>query len=163
MNFLTRTSSRFLFLSKCHKAVSVKPQIILTNSLKTSHIKLISTSQPKHFWPYLIFITKPLARVSAALVGRKLRKWWKNLPENEKNKYKQNYRGKLWAILASLFCIVSTGFWSHVIECPLTGRRKFLPLTEKQMEKLGQEYFEMFLDDKNILGIQLSYIIKNEK
>ena len=149
MNFLTRTSSRFLFVSKCQTAV--KPQI-LTNSLKTSHINLISTSQPKKFWPYLILITKPLARVSAALIGRKLRKWWKNLPEDEKIEYKQNYRGKLWAILASLFCIVSTGFWSHVVECPITGRRKFLPLTEKQMEKMGQEYFEMILDDKNILG-----------
>ena len=150
MNFLTRTTSRFLFVSKCQKAV--RPQI-LKNSLKTSHINLISTSQPKKIWPYLILITKPIARVSAAIVGRKFRKWWKNLPEDEKIRYKQNYRGKIWVILASLFCIGSAGFWSHVVECPLTGRKKFLPLTEKQMAKLGQEYFEMILEDKNILGI----------
>ena len=58
----------------------VKPKI-LTNGFKTTPARYIH--------PYILVLLKPLARIVPALAGRKIRRWWKSLSDNERLKFRQ--------------------------------------------------------------------------
>ena len=53
---------------------------------------------------------------------------------------KKNYFGKVKILVAVLFCVISAEIWNNVVECPITGRKKFLPLSNEQMEKYYKEF-----------------------
>ena len=53
---------------------------------------------------------------------------------------KKNYFGKVKILVAVLFCVISVEIWNNVVECPITGRKKFLPLSDEQMEKYYKEF-----------------------
>ena len=54
------------------------------------------------------------------------------------------YFSYLWYNIAiateSLFCVISAEIRNNVVECPITGRKKFLPLSDEQMEKYYKEF-----------------------
>ena len=43
-------------------------------------------------------------------------------------------------LVAVLFCVISAEIWNNVVECPITGRKKFLPLSDEQMAKYYKEF-----------------------
>ena len=53
---------------------------------------------------------------------------------------KKNYFGKVKILVAVLFCVISAEIWNNVVECPITGRKKFLPLSDEQMAKYYKEF-----------------------
>jgi metalloendopeptidase OMA1, mitochondrial len=94
------------------------------------------------------------------VVGRRFRRWWKTLSESEKLKFRNEIkkRSRLWVGLgvASLAGIVY-GYQSHVEECPITERRRFVALTPGQVEKiavtefqeLSEEFSSLMLPESN--------------
>ena len=47
------------------------------------------TSSPNRVHPLLLALLKPLSRIVPMIAGRKIRKWWKNLSDSEKLKFKE--------------------------------------------------------------------------
>ena len=69
--------------------------------------------------------------------------WWRFAFKKVNNwvlDIKKNYFGKVKILVAVLFCVVSAEIWNNVVECPITGRKKFLPLSDEQMEKYYKEF-----------------------
>ena len=69
--------------------------------------------------------------------------WWRFAFKEVNNwvlDIKKNYFGKVKILVAVLFCVISAEIWNNVVECPITGRKKFLPLSDEQMEKYYKEF-----------------------
>ena len=47
------------------------------------------TSTPKQLNPLLLALLKPLSRIVPMVAGRKIRKWWKNLSDSDKIKFRE--------------------------------------------------------------------------
>jgi len=100
--------------------------------------------------PILITMAKPMARVMSVLLGKVARNWWRKLPSDRKVIFRdlaQKHRTKF-----GVACGVGVaGAWaaydSHVLECPVTGRKRFVALTPDQMKKISRVEFQNLLDE----------------
>ena len=52
----------------------------------------IHVTKPLKVHPALLLLLKPLGRISALLVGKRVRIWYKNLPDSEKKKLKNKIK-----------------------------------------------------------------------
>ena len=78
--------------------------------------------------PHLLyFFTKPLARVTAVLVGKTLRIYWRRLPADKKTLFRKTFAAHRASFVMGGGA-VGAGLWwsyeSHVQTCPVTGRRR---------------------------------------
>ncbi len=96
----------------------------------------------------MLLIVTPLSRLGAIIVGRKARKWYKNLPEEEQrklwNKIKKNQADILGLGLLGVAFVLYL-YVSHLEDCPITGRRKFLALKDDQISRIGKVAYELLI------------------
>ena len=120
------------------------------------HLKSFSTSLQRPVPPIVITLIKPMSRILAVIIGRRFRRWWKNLPENKKEEFKHKTRENgemIGGVGMFLLGLIFYAYEIHLETCPITGRKKFVALRKNQVEKIGQVEFESILDanDENIL------------
>ena len=99
----------------------VRNNVIVTRNL---HVSRPRPALP----PYLLLLAKPLSRVTAALIGRTARSWWRKLPNQRKAEVKQklfSHRRKFQFAGASFLGGLVYAYESHIQECPVTGRRRY--------------------------------------
>lgn len=109
--------------------------------------------------PVLFTLAKPLSRVLAVVVGRASRKWWARLPKDKQTFFKQlavQHNRKLIGSGCILIGGLAYSYESHIQECPVTHRRRFVALTPDQVKKIAKVEFKQLLD-------QLSNDIVSEK
>jgi len=113
--------------------------------------KLVHTSPPRPALPPLLFtLAKPLSRVVAVVVGKGVRIWWRRLPADKRNIFKETartHRKKVAFAGTSLVGGLAYAYESHVQECPLTGRKRFVALSPDQTKKISRIEFENLLED----------------
>lgn len=98
--------------------------------------------------PLLLTLVKPVARVLAVVVGRGARAWWKRLPKDHQFRLRlslQQHRKKVYAGGIGFAATLYYGYESHIEECPVTGRRRFVALTPEQVKKIGRHEFRTLL------------------
>jgi len=147
------------------RALASRPNVAV------SHAKRLSAAQSKAAWPLLpnkqscltihtsnvrpalppvvIALIKPMSRIAAVVIGRRFRKWWKNIDEEKAAKIKDTSRkySHAWGALGFfLFSLGVYGYQSHVEECPITKRKRFVALTEAQMKKISGQEFKQLLE-----------------
>ena len=128
------------FISGLHK--SVKP---------TQLSRLVHNTSPRPALPPLLFImAKPLSRVVAVVVGKGVRIWWRGLPVDKRTIFKEAariHRKKVAFAGTSLLGGLGYAYESHVQECPVTGRKRFVALSPDQTKKISRIEFENLLED----------------
>ena len=117
----------------------------------------LHTSRPAPAPPLVWLFVKPLTRVTAALLGKGARWWWRRLPDYKKMEVKEWARGHRRTFIFSGG--IGTGailyaYESHVQECPITGRKRFVALYPDQEKKISEEASqEILLQYQNEEGI----------
>ncbi|CAH2311153.1 metalloendopeptidase OMA1, mitochondrial [Pelobates cultripes] len=107
---------------------------------------------PPHVW----LLIKPVQKLFAIILGRSVRKWWKSLPSNKRQMFKENLKQNKWKLIASITSlgIVFILFYcTHLEESPITGRSRLLLfkkehynfLTTMEYENLIEEYKDIML------------------
>ena len=100
--------------------------------------------------PILIKLASPLSRLGAVLLGRQLRKWWRNLPENHRIKLFNDARRRGDKILIAIFgtLAICFGYYSyHLEENSLTGRKQLMIMNENQMREIAEREFTSLKND----------------
>ena len=137
-----------------------KPEISTQiNQVKASSFHLSSKhSVAPVIGPILVKLATPLSRVAAILVGRRVRKWWQKLPQSQKEIYLYNATKRRDMIMIVVFgglglSLVYYGY--HLEECKLTGRKRFMLLTDNQMQDIANRQCEQLMDElsENILHV----------
>ena len=81
------------YLVSAHKSDQINTEALLKQIVTVNKLKQLDrgfkTTCPRYLHPVLLALIKPLSRIVPMFVGRKLRKWWRNLSENEKIKFKE--------------------------------------------------------------------------
>jgi len=122
--------------------------------LKTSFgnvTRSFATSQKRAAVPPILFvIAKPLARIISLVIGRGARKWWSRLPEHKKITFSQLYQNnkkKVYITGGLAVGGLALAYESHIQECPITHRRRFVALTPDQAKKIGESNFKDILEE----------------
>jgi len=124
--------------------LACRPQI----AVQVSHLHTTKTCSALP--PLLFTLAKPLARITAAVAGKAARAWWRRLPSDRKAQLRQGARkhqGKFGLLCGVGLVGVYQGYASHVLECPVTGRKRFVALTPDQEKKISRVAFEETLHD----------------
>jgi len=110
-----------------------------------------STSQTRTAVPPLLFtLAKPIARLLTVILGKGARYWWRGLPAHRKltlKQFAQLHKKKAFTAGALATGGILYGYESHIQECPITGRRRFVALTPDQAKKIGYFNFRTILED----------------
>eukprot|EP00092_Neocalanus_flemingeri_P009821 GFUD01010583.1.p1 GENE.GFUD01010583.1~~GFUD01010583.1.p1 ORF type:complete len:457 (-),score=103.11 GFUD01010583.1:147-1517(-) len=127
----------------------ISPILKVTPCPTTSPLSKIRTS-PVHsvpFPPFLVIFAKPLAMVSATVIGRGARFAWGRIAAAKKTELKKKWTKWLWITGGVMGGCVGWGYASHVKECPYTGRRKFVALSTEQINRIAEEALEGLLEE----------------
>jgi len=109
-----------------------------------------TTTTNKAVPPILYLFAKPLSRVAAALIGRSARVWWRRLPSEKKFEVRERFlshRKKIAFAGASFIGGLVYAYESHIQECPITGRRRFVALYPNQAKRISKEEFQNLLQE----------------
>ncbi|XP_043941457.1 metalloendopeptidase OMA1, mitochondrial [Protopterus annectens] len=102
--------------------------------------------------PLLFLILKPVKKLTAVILGRSIQKWWKALPPNKKQLFKESVKKNKWKIFLSIsgLCLGFVVFYfTHLDESPITGRRRLLVIKKDTFEELSQFEYKLWMDDYN--------------
>ncbi|KAM4722949.1 metalloendopeptidase OMA1, mitochondrial [Rhinophrynus dorsalis] len=111
---------------------------------------------PPHVW----LLLKPAQKLFAIILGRSVRKWWRALPANKQELFKENVKRNKWKLVLSVGAlgIIFILFYStHLEESPITGRSRLLLfrkehydlLTKVEYESLIEEFKDIMLPEKD--------------
>ena len=84
------------------------------------------------------------------MVGKGLRHWWKKLPGDRRLLVREagsRHQGKVALASGLLGAGLYSAYESHVMECPVTGRRRFVALTPDQTKKISRVEFQKLLQE----------------
>ncbi|XP_042675477.1 metalloendopeptidase OMA1, mitochondrial, partial [Centrocercus urophasianus] len=114
-------------------------------------IRSFHTSPSLRAAPFPLFwiIIKPVQKLFAILVGRSIRKWWKGLPPNKRELFKESVRTNKWKILlgvSSLGVLFVVFYFTHLEETPITGRARLLVFGKEHLRQLSQMEYSMWMD-----------------
>ncbi|XP_065888790.1 metalloendopeptidase OMA1, mitochondrial-like isoform X2 [Dysidea avara] len=101
------------------------------------------TSAPLHIGPWIL--GTPLARFAIAVAGRYARRWWKNLPDGEKAsmvKYVRERKDTVFLVCLGGLGALVTYLAMHIEEAPITGRRRFIWVSNEDLETMSIGEFE---------------------
>ena len=115
------------------------------NNVSIAKHEAFHLSRPNPVHPLLVALIKPLSRVSALLAGRKMRQWYRNLPQDQKDKFRSKMRENRHFLLglSGMFCgFIGYLYYTHLETCPVTGRRRFVALQSDQMKKVSNQEFQ---------------------
>ncbi|XP_030350581.1 metalloendopeptidase OMA1, mitochondrial isoform X2 [Strigops habroptila] len=96
--------------------------------------------------PLFWIIVKPAQKLFAILLGRSIRNWWKALPPNKREVFKEHARQNKWKILlgVSSFGVLFVVFYfTHLEETPITGRARLLVFGKEHFRELSQMEYKM--------------------
>ncbi|XP_074859335.1 metalloendopeptidase OMA1, mitochondrial isoform X2 [Carettochelys insculpta] len=99
--------------------------------------------------PLLWIILKPVQKLFAIILGRSIRKWWKALPPNKQELFKESARKNKWKILmglCSLTVLFIVFYFTHLEETPITGRARLLVFGKEQLMQLSQMEYDMWME-----------------
>ncbi|XP_007260718.3 metalloendopeptidase OMA1, mitochondrial isoform X2 [Astyanax mexicanus] len=91
--------------------------------------------------PVLWLVFKPLQKLAAIILGRSIRKWWKALPPNKKQLFREWVWQRRWHLVAAgagLMLITSLFLFTHLEESPITGRTRLLVFSKESFMELAQ-------------------------
>ncbi|XP_061209337.1 metalloendopeptidase OMA1, mitochondrial isoform X2 [Neopsephotus bourkii] len=111
-------------------------------------LRPLHTSPPFQAAPAPLFwiIVKPAQKLFAILLGRSIRNWWKALPPNKRELFKEHARQNKWKILLSVssFGVLFIVFYfTHLEETPITGRPRLLVFGKEHFRELSQMEYKM--------------------
>lgn len=151
--------SRFCFQSpRLLKEKITSPQIssvgLIPNHFSAGNTQLVRsfrTSPSLRAAPFPLFwiIIKPVQKLFAILVGRSIRKWWKALPPNKRELFKESVRTNKWKILlgvSSLGVLFVVFYFTHLEETPITGRARLLVFGKEHLRQLSQVEYSMWME-----------------
>ncbi|XP_063154092.1 metalloendopeptidase OMA1, mitochondrial [Candoia aspera] len=98
--------------------------------------------------PLLLMILKPVQKLLAIILGRSIRKWWRALPPNKKELFKEAVRRNKWKIacgLTSLGVVFIIFYFTHLEETPITGRTRLLVFHKDQFAEMTEIEYNMWL------------------
>eukprot|EP00094_Tigriopus_californicus_P008686 TCALIF_08371-PB protein Name:"Similar to oma1 Metalloendopeptidase OMA1, mitochondrial (Danio rerio)" AED:0.53 eAED:0.54 QI:0/0/0/0.83/0.2/0.33/6/0/362 len=129
-----------------HWLIGVFAISIWPNRLMAPKPAQVHTSQAKSALPpILVGLVKPIARITAALFGRRVRIWWRKLPDQRRiavlDKLKKS-RMILGGLGAGTTIVLLYQYEAHIETCAITGRKRFLALRPEQIEKIARSEFE---------------------
>uniref|UniRef100_A0A8C5QZ11 Metalloendopeptidase OMA1, mitochondrial n=1 Tax=Leptobrachium leishanense TaxID=445787 RepID=A0A8C5QZ11_9ANUR len=112
--------------------------------------------------PYLWIFIKPAQKLLAIILGRSVRKWWKSLPSNKRQLFKENLKRNKWKLCASvtaLGIVFVLFYFTNLDESPITGRSRLLLfrkehydfITTCAYESLMEEFKDIMLPKKDPL------------
>ncbi|XP_073213648.1 metalloendopeptidase OMA1, mitochondrial isoform X2 [Lepidochelys kempii] len=99
--------------------------------------------------PLLWIILKPAQKLFAIILGRSIRKWWKALPPNKRELFKESARKNKWKIVVGLcsFVVLFIMFYfTHLEETPITGRARLLVFGKEHFRELSQMEYDMWME-----------------
>lgn len=130
--------SSSLCVYKPHVKVSVQTRYGL--SIQLQSCKWFHTTAPKRAVPPVIWIIlRPILKVGAMVFGRRIRKWWQGLSAKERQKVLSSLRQGNRTIVGGLALSCGLGYmfyYSHLVEDPITKRKKFIMFTEDQIKEI---------------------------
>uniref|UniRef100_A0A8C8SU48 Metalloendopeptidase OMA1, mitochondrial n=1 Tax=Pelusios castaneus TaxID=367368 RepID=A0A8C8SU48_9SAUR len=100
--------------------------------------------------PLLWIILKPAQKLFAIILGRSIRKWWKALPPNKQELFKESARKNKWKIvmgLCSLGVLFIMFYFTHLEETPITGRARLLVFGKEHFRELSQMEYDMWTEE----------------
>ncbi|KAI5619880.1 metalloendopeptidase OMA1, mitochondrial [Silurus asotus] len=149
-----RSDARFSTKSLIdHKRLSVHVrQVPVFCPAFSDHVKKFHTSEKLQAPPAVVLwlLVKPLQKITAIILGRSIRKWWKALPPKKKQLFREWAWQRRWhltgvstvvLLFMALFC------FTHMEESPLTGRSRFLVFSRDNFIKLSEHASEMYLEE----------------
>nr|XP_026646336.1 metalloendopeptidase OMA1, mitochondrial [Zonotrichia albicollis]XP_026646337.1 metalloendopeptidase OMA1, mitochondrial [Zonotrichia albicollis] len=109
------------------------------------------TSPSLHAAPVPLFwiIVKPAQKLFAIILGRSIRNWWKSLPPNKRELFKESARKNKWKILlgaSSLGVVFIMFYFTHLEETPITGRARLLVFGKEHFRELSQMEYDMWME-----------------
>ncbi|XP_078526109.1 metalloendopeptidase OMA1, mitochondrial isoform X2 [Lissotriton helveticus] len=110
--------------------------------------------------PQVWLLLKPAQKLFVIIIGRSFRKWWKALPPNKQDLFKENVRRHKWKLLTSLGAlgvVFILFYFTHLEESPITGRSRLLVfrkehydyLTNLEYEGLIEEFKDQMLPERD--------------
>ncbi|NWU77665.1 OMA1 Metalloendopeptidase, partial [Onychorhynchus coronatus] len=100
--------------------------------------------------PLFWIIVKPAQKLLAIILGRSIRNWWKALPPNKRELFKESARKNKWKILlgvSSLGVVFIMFYFTHLEETPITGRARLLVFGKEHFRELSQMEYEMWMEE----------------
>ncbi|KFZ48995.1 hypothetical protein N338_00506, partial [Podiceps cristatus] len=106
------------------------------------------------FWaapvPLFWIIVKPAQKLFAIILGRSIRNWWKALPPNKRELFKESVRKNKWKILlgvSGLGVLFVVFYFTHLEETPITGRTRLLVFGKEHFRELSQMEYDMWMEE----------------
>uniref|UniRef100_A0A8C9MVT6 Metalloendopeptidase OMA1, mitochondrial n=1 Tax=Serinus canaria TaxID=9135 RepID=A0A8C9MVT6_SERCA len=99
--------------------------------------------------PLFWIIVKPAQKLLAIILGRSIRNWWKALPPNKRELFKESARKNKWKILlgvSSLGVVFIMFYFTHLEETPITGRARLLVFGKEHFRELSQMEYDMWME-----------------
>ncbi|XP_058664754.1 metalloendopeptidase OMA1, mitochondrial isoform X1 [Ammospiza nelsoni] len=99
--------------------------------------------------PLFWIIVKPAQKLFAIILGRSIRNWWKSLPPNKRELFKESARKNKWKILlgvSSLGVVFVMFYFTHLEETPITGRARLLVFGKEHFRELSQMEYDMWME-----------------
>ncbi|KAM9186832.1 metalloendopeptidase OMA1, mitochondrial [Mergus octosetaceus] len=153
-------SGRFCIQSSLLQGEKVTSFQISSAGLRPSHfsawnIQIASffhTSPSLQAAPVPLFwiIVKPAQKLFAIILGRSIRNWWKALPPNKRELFKESARRNKWKILlgvSSLGVLFVVFYFTHLEETPITGRARLLVFGKEHFRQLSQMEYDMWMEE----------------
>ncbi|KAM5323729.1 metalloendopeptidase OMA1, mitochondrial isoform 1-T5 [Glossophaga mutica] len=100
--------------------------------------------------PLLLIILKPVQKLLAIIVGRGIRKWWRALPPNKKELFKESVRKNKWKLflgLSSFGLLFVVFYFTHLEVSPITGRTKLLLLGKEHFSLLSELECQAWMEE----------------
>ncbi|XP_040465820.1 metalloendopeptidase OMA1, mitochondrial [Falco naumanni] len=100
--------------------------------------------------PLLWIIVKPAQKLFAIILGRSIRNWWKALPPNKRELFKESARKNKWKIMlgvSSLGVLFVMFYFTHLEETPITGRARLLVFGKEHFRELSQMEYDMWMEE----------------
>ncbi|XP_053469946.1 metalloendopeptidase OMA1, mitochondrial [Ictalurus furcatus] len=101
--------------------------------------------------PVLLWLlVKPLQKITAIILGRSIRKWWKALPPYKKRLFREwawQRRWRLTGVGTGLLVFTLFFFIIYMEESPVTGRSRLLVFSKENFIQLTEHASEMYLEE----------------
>jgi len=128
-----------------------KISCISCSILRRNFVRPIHTSESAKALPPILFtLAKPLSRIVAIIVGKGARVWWRKLPADKRMLFKETaiiHKKKFIFAGGTLISGFAYGYESHIEECGVTGRKRFVALTQDQVKKISRVEFEQLINE----------------
>ncbi|XP_018413380.1 PREDICTED: metalloendopeptidase OMA1, mitochondrial [Nanorana parkeri] len=140
--------------------------VLCANNIHTS--ARLNVLFPPHVWLFI----KPIQKLFAIILGRSVRKWWRALPANKRQLFKENLRRNRWKVSLSALALgflVTLFYATSLEETPITGRARLLVfrkehydlLTSITYESMIEEFKDEMVSEKEELYQKLQEIVRH--